>query len=267
VEGECLLALDFAGIRPLNQRDTDLLRALASQGNVLATITQRMSGIMWRERQRTAQELHDGLAQNIAFLNLQIRRLAEMLENDAPDRVRADLRKLSDAALDTYDELRMTIGDLRMHPHDGERPIAFLRRIVEAFARRENIEANIEAPADLAISEEALAHLTRIVQEALSNAVRHGAATRVEIVVADEAKGAQLHMSISDNGKGFDATDTKVAEGHYGFKTMRERAASMAGSVWFDSRPEQGTTVHVRLPGMASQPASGDLEQVPMVAE
>ena len=267
VEGECLLALDFAGVRPLNQRDTDLLCALASQGNVLATITQRMSGIMWSERQRTAQELHDGLAQNIAFLNLQIRRLADMLDDDAPEHVRADLRKLSDAALDTYDELRMTIGDLRMHPGDGERPIGFLRRIVEAFARRENIEANIDAPADLVVSEEVLAHLTRIVQEALSNAVRHGAATHVDIVLALEAKGSQLRMSIRDDGKGFDAADTNVAEGHYGFKTMRERAASMAGSVWFDSRPEQGTTVHIRLPGIASQPARDDVELAPRVAE
>lgn len=256
VEGKCLLALDFAGIRPLNQRDTELLRALASQGNVLAAITQRMTGIIWSERQRMGQELHDGLAQNIAFLNLQIRRLAERLESETPEKLRADLRKLSDAALDTYDELRMTIGDLRLHPRDGERPIAFLRRAVEAFARRENIEATIDAPADLDVSGEMLAHLTRIVQEALSNAVRHGAAARIEIVMAIEKNGAELHMSIRDDGTGFDAMGAEPAEGHYGFKTMRERAGMMAGSVWFESSRGHGTTVHVHVPRKAELPAS-----------
>lgn len=267
VEGECLLALDFAGVRPLNQRDTELLRALASQGNVLATMTRRMSEIMWSERQRTGQELHDGLAQNIAFLNLQIRRLAERLETETPEQVRADLRKLSDAALDTYDELRMTIGDLRMHPRDGEKPVAFLRRLADAFARRENIEVSIEAPADLAFPETVLAHLTRIVQEALSNAVRHGAASHVEIALTLAAEGANLHMAVRDDGAGFDPADINTDEGHYGIKTMRERAESMAGSLWFESQQDRGTTVHVRLPIGAPASTPSNRERAPLAAK
>ncbi len=267
VDGDCLLALDFAGVRPLNQRDGALLKSLAQQGNALATITERMSEIIWNERQRTAQELHDGLAQNLAFLNLQIRRLAEMLDPHMPADMRGDFDKLSEAALDTYDELRMTIGDLRLHPGDGENPVGFLRRVVTAFARRQNVAANIEASADLSLTEEVLAHLTRLVQEALSNAVRHGAATRVDIVLTRADQGTALHMSIRDNGTGFDAKDTPATEGHYGLKTMRERVASMSGSVRFESRLGQGTTVHVRLPGVVAGPARPDLAPAPLGAK
>ena len=85
--------------------------------------------------------------------------------------------------------------------------------------------------------------------------------------MAVEAKSSELHMSICDNGKGFDASDTKVAEGHYGFKTMRERVGSMAGSIWFDSRSERGTTVHVRLPRIEFVSAGDGPEREPMVAE
>jgi len=264
VEGKSLLALDFAGIRPLKERDTDLLKSLAAQGNALALVTRRMSEIIWRERQRTGQELHDGLAQNIAFLNLQIRRLAERVGDEAPEQLRSDLQKLSDAALDTYDELRMTIGDLRVHPHDGERPVAFLRRLVEAFARRENIEAKFEATTDLSLPAEVLTHLTRIVQESLSNAVRHGAASRVDIALRPKANGSVVHLSIRDNGKGFDTSDTKAVEGHYGFKTMRERAESMGGSIRIESCLGVGTTIHVSLPVTASPIAGGNQTPEPM---
>lgn len=265
VERECLLALDFAGVRPLNQRNTELLKSLASQGNFLVTVTQRMSKTMWSERQRMARELHDGLAQNIAFLNLQIRRLAELLDDDGPAEIHSDLRKLSDAALDTYDELRITIGDLGLHPRDGEKHISFMRRIVGAFARRENIAAEIFAPTDLALSEEALAHLTRIVQEAMSNAFRHGAATRIDIALT--ANGSELKMTIRDNGTGFDVNDAVAADGHYGLKSMRERVESMSGSVHVDSRPESGTTVHIRLPGVVARSPASDPNQLPVVTQ
>lgn len=266
-EATCLLTLDFAGTRPLDQRDSGLLKSLASQGNVLITMMRRMAETAWDERERTAQELHDGLAQNIAFINLQVRRLGEVLADDAPEAVREHLHRLSDATLDTYDELRTTIDDLRLHPRDAEQPIAFLHRVVDTFARRENIEVVIEAPDDLNLSEGVLAHLTRIVQEALSNAVRHGAASRIEIAVNVVAGGDEIYMSICDNGAGFNVADTQISNGHYGMKTMRERAESLGGSVRVDSKVGSGTSIHVRLPANAAKKAAGNGRRLPLVAK
>jgi signal transduction histidine kinase len=87
----------------------------------------------------------------------------------------------------------------------------------------------------------------RIAQEAIANVVRHSGATRVELDLRYHPN--ELTLTISDNGVGFQSTDTTLlAQGHFGLQGMRERAIQIGGMLNVESSPESGTTVTLRAP-------------------
>jgi len=95
------------------------------------------------------------------------------------------------------------------------------------------------------------------VQESLSNAVRHGKASRIDITPDVAAAHALVHIAIRDNGMGFDARRMDIDPGHYGLLMLRERAESVGGGVRIESRPGAGATIHARFPSMRAALASG----------
>lgn len=251
-----VIAMSFAAVRPLTQRDTDLLRSLASQTGVLSNIAPMLPRMLWRERRRMGRELHDGLSQILGYLHMQMRRLAARPPGADAEGQRDDLRALSAAALDAYDELRATIDDLQLSPRKGEAALAFLQRIADAFAHREKIEVFVDAGDQIIVSETVLAHMARTVQETLSNAVRHGKVNRIDITLDVAVDNAVVHVVIRDNGAGFDARRMDIDPGHYGLLMLRERAESVGGGVGIESRPGAGATIHAWFPSMGVAVAS-----------
>jgi two-component system sensor histidine kinase UhpB len=83
----------------------------------------------------------------------------------------------------------------------------------------------------------------RIVQEAVTNVIRHAQASRAQVTIADES--GQLRLCVSDNGRG---ADTLRREGHYGIRGMQERVESHGGSIRFEASAEGGLQVSVLLP-------------------
>ena len=188
------------------------------------------------ERRRVARELHDGLAQELAYIRSEAQRLASRGAGGS------DLGELSAAASRALDESRVAIATLA-RPVD-EPLEETLRVSAEAVAFRAGVRVVIHADASPAVSPEVRHALSRVVREAASNAVTHGRAETVTIEVS--ARGG-LRVVVADDGEGFE-TDGAVRADAFGVLGMQERVAALGGRFSLRSKPGAGTRVEVVLP-------------------
>lgn len=186
------------------------------------------------ERRRMARELHDGLAQELAFLSRQTRLLSR---GDAPPGVEEQLISASDRALD---EARRAISALTAR--DDEPLSAAISSAAEDVAARVGTIARVDVDPAVELPVTAREAVLRIVREAVGNAGRHGQATTVNVVL-----GADRVLRITDDGTGFDMSQQTPA-GRFGLTSMRERAEGLGARFSVSSAPGQGTMVEVHLP-------------------
>ena len=189
------------------------------------------------ERRRMARDLHDGMAQELAFAATQARALADRSEH--PTRARL----VAAAAERALDESRRAIAALT-RPLDEPLEVTLAQCAEEICDRFEtalvmDVQEGLTAPA---ATREAL---LRILREAVSNAARHSAASEVRVVLRQD--GA-LHMRVEDNGSGFDVEDLAHLSGRFGLVSMRERAEGLGGTFTLVSRVDGGTAIEVTLP-------------------
>jgi len=250
-----LLALDpLEGGPAFTADDQRLLEAFAaSAATAVATATsvaaeQHRQRLMAAEdeRRRWARELHDETLQSLAGL--------QMLLGSA--RRSGSTDSLEAAVSDAVERLEQEIGNLRALITDL-RPAALdefgAKGALETLALR--VERNgIEVGLDIELTgrhtPELEAAIYRIVQEALTNTVKHGGATRARVEIRED--GSNVHVVVSDDGAGFDPA---VATAGFGLLGMRERVELLGGSLEIESAPGGGTTVTVRLP---AQPREAD---------
>jgi PAS domain S-box-containing protein len=195
------------------------------------------------ERERIAMDLHDGAMQSLYGVALSL----GALRRHAADRSGQEtvLGQAIDQLTDTIQDIRDYIYQLRT----GSPEEADLRAGLESragdlgaagIAGRVSITAGLDH-----LSPETTRHLLYIVQEALSNVVRHANASRVVIQVVPWRNG--MALSVSDNGQGFDPRRRGRRAGD-GLRNMRERAALVGATLRIRSAPRSGTTVTVQLP-------------------
>lgn len=186
------------------------------------------------ERRRLARDLHDGMAQDLAFIIQTGRRLCE--RPGAPP----GLRLMITAAEGALDDSRHAITAL-VRPVDEPILQAIERTATEAAARG-GAAVSFDAPVDVEVSEATQETLLRVVREAVTNAVRHGHAKQV----MREASG--LSLSIRDDGSGFDVVAARSEPGHLGLTSMRERVMGIGGDLRVTSALGEGSRVEVLLP-------------------
>ena len=186
------------------------------------------------DRRRIARDLHDGLAQELAFISLESRRLAERGEE-----VGGDLAEAADRALR---EVRTAIEHLAQ---PSEQPLheAVAETAAELTARS-NAALEVDVDPRVELAPEPRENLLRILREAVFNGVRHGGATKVTVKLS---RGSGLHLSVADNGAGFD-TELPQRNGSFGLVSMSERATKLGGKLRLRSEPGGGTNVEVLLP-------------------
>jgi signal transduction histidine kinase len=181
-----------------------------------------------------ARDLHDGLAQELAYIARRARRGGDAQEA---------LRQISASADRALLESRRAIAALSL-PMD-ERFDVVLARIAEETAARAGARIDLRLDAGLVIEREHAEGLIRIVSEAVGNATRHGHADSLVIELDD---GPQRRLRVSDNGTGFESAQVagRRAPG-FGLVSMQERAAALGGTLHVESAPGQGTVVEVRF--------------------
>lgn len=187
------------------------------------------------ERHRIARELHDGLAQELAYIRIEALRMAAGRNDERVNR-------LAHAAERALEESRGAIATLR---RDEDTSFSSqLTEIAEELTDRAGARLSLRLQPDLEIHPERRDALVRIVREAITNGVRHGGATEVALELSGDHG---VRMAVRDNGGGFVPGGPRPAGG-FGLTTMRERAQAMGGDLTIRSDPGQGTLVEVVLP-------------------
>jgi len=203
------------------------------------------------ERGRIARDLHDGFIQSLAGIDLRVEACKLLLRRD-PARVQRELEELHQAVDRGYREVRQYLTVLREPRQQPESLWAALDRLVAEFSMRERLRVRVVRPPRTPDLTPSTAHeLTQIAREALSNAVRHGRASRAEIKIS--CRSSHLSLVINDNGSGF-------ANGHApseedGFLSpqatpwsIRERTAALGGSLRVWTQPGRGVEITVTIP-------------------
>jgi signal transduction histidine kinase len=243
------------GDRPFNEEDERLLQAFAASAATAVATAQNASDEALRrgieasesERTRWARELHDETLQQLAGLRVM---LSGALRSGQTTRMTGAIENALEQITTAIGDLRSLITELRPAALDelGVKPA--LESLVERVSRQSDIEIALEI--DLAYENgaapdrhvpEVESTLYRLVQESLTNIVKHADASRVEVYVDDHDE--RLRISVRDNGKGFDMTDRTAG---YGLLGMRERLALVHGLVKIHSAPGDGTVVEATIP-------------------
>jgi len=190
------------------------------------------------ERRRMARDMHDGLAQELAFIATHSQRLGRTGDDAVTV---AHLRAAAERALH---DSRTTIAVLTSA---DDAPIDLLiTRTVESFRSRFGVTVELDLERGVVVDAERRNSLLRILHEALTNAIRHGSAGRVLVRLSAGQDG--LVLSIADDGCGFDVASAVTPDGGLGLTSMSERAQLLGGALSVLSTPATGTTVEVVLP-------------------
>jgi signal transduction histidine kinase len=201
------------------------------------------------ERERLAREMHDGLAQNLGFLNLKIARMHRMLSSEDRSRARDEIQALKETADALYNDVRQAIFGLRIMVSRQLGLLPTLTEYLHEFSRQTGIRVDLvkESEHREELPPETEIQLIRIIQEALTNVRKHARASRVSLAfrTAEEI----LEIVIEDDGCGISRSQASTkGKTSFGLQTMEERARGVGGS--FEARDAfpMGTRVTVRLP-------------------
>ena len=189
------------------------------------------------ERRKMARELHDGLAQELAFIAAQ----SNVLARRYPESSR--LKLLRSAAERALDESRRAIAALT---RATDEPVSVsIGQAAEEVGGRLGARVHLELAEHVHLTSDTRENLVRITREAVTNAVRHGDAGTVTVRLANHDG---VTLEVVDNGSGFDPSDLDHLSGRLGLQSMRERAERIGARFELASRPRRGTVVRVRLP-------------------
>ena len=232
-----------------HKRQLPALQTIASQVTLVLQNAHLVAQIEYRatvqERTRLAREIHDGLAQTLAYLKLKVAQMRGYLERAEMDMVSETLETAYQALDDAYQDARRSIDGLRIAAAN-ENFAELLQQTVTEFEEFSGVRVELStATLSYNFAPEVNAQLIRIVQEALNNVRKHAQAKRVEISCR-EAPG-YLILEIVDDGAGFLAEDVPSPSRH-GLRGMQERAELIGADYQIISRPQLGTSVSIRMP-------------------
>jgi two-component system, NarL family, sensor histidine kinase DevS len=194
------------------------------------------------ERARLARELHDETGQALASILLGLGHLEEAIQSDEARAAAADLREL---VVTTLQGVRRLAVELRPSALDDFGLVPAVERLATTVAERSGPAVDVEAQlGEARLPKDVETALYRIVQEALTNVVKHASAQRVSITLVH--KGATAVVVVEDDGDGFDLDTTRPDA--LGLAGMRERVALLGGRLTIEASPGAGTTLVAEVP-------------------
>ncbi len=229
----------------------DVTEQRRAQAQLLA---QQWAEATLQEREQLAHELHDGLSQGLAFLNLQAQAAQLCLQAGQDESARAHLARFGEVARELQGDVRGLISNLLAVSLPSEGFCSALNQTLARFEEQTGLSATLDITGDeqticdpARLSPATGVQLLRIVQEALANVRKH-ASRPSRISVQIEVKAGRMHVVVEDNGAGFDLQGPTTAGDHFGLQVMRQRAARFGGELLVHSAVGQGTRVEICLP-------------------
>lgn len=210
-------------------------------GSAMANLAARgrsEEGAAARERASLARDLHDTVAQRLFSASVMAGVLPELWEAD-PEEARRRTAELFRVTREAQAEMRTLLVSLRPATLAEAGLGSMLRRLGQSVAERSGVSVEVTVEERREVPPEVQVAIYRVAQEALNNVVKHAGASRVWLVF--HCLEGQAHLSVSDNGGGFDPC--AVPAGHLGLGIMQERAGAVGGRMEVVSRPGFGTTV------------------------
>jgi signal transduction histidine kinase len=242
-----------------NKQDVDTLSALAGQAAIAIVNARlylqireerdRMLGIEEEVHKKLARDFHDGPAQTLASLIMDIEFIQKLLHRE-PSKVEAELLQLKEKATKAMHQTRTTMFELRPLVLETQGLEAALEYYAEQLRQTENMSIHLQIEG----LEERLPYRVEdivfaIVREALNNIKKHARANNVWLTVICDEK--ELSTTIRDDGQGFDVKEVEISyatRGSIGLLNLYERAGMLGGRISIESALGQGTTVSLMVP-------------------
>lgn len=197
------------------------------------------------ERNMIARELHDSIAQSLAFLNLQAQMLDGALQRGDVTEARDEVRQIRAGVQESYDDVRELLVHFRARVRDAGLTEA-MRQALSRFEAQTGIRTVFqESGAGIDPGPETQLQILHVIQEALSNIRKHARAKRVTLILE---RGPVSRYRVRDDGAGFTPEAADEGGVHVGLQIMRERAERIGATVAVRSVPGQGTEVVLEVP-------------------
>ncbi|HYP38779.1 MAG TPA: PAS domain S-box protein [Chloroflexia bacterium] len=195
------------------------------------------------ERRRVSMDIHDGPLQSLGIALMALDRAIRRMERGEHDRAEQEIRSLRETLSSTVSELRAVLADLSLEILTYYGLIFALEEYIEHFSQVTNIDIEMENELNMRLPNNLEMLLYRLAQEALANIRKHSGASKVAISL--KVEGGRVHMTISDDGKGFDvdaALSKRAAGKQLGLQSMRQRIRDAQGSLTIESAPGGNST-------------------------
>ncbi len=237
-------------IQRLDPREINLLTSIGTwTGIAIENVRLNQQGrrlAVLEERERIGMDLHDGIIQSIYAVGLALD-YARMEVETNPDKALVKVEQAIEGLNSTIRDIRTYIMDLRPRQFRGENLMESMQRLIDETRTNTELEISLTGPdtGSVILPTAISTALFHISQEALANAAKHAEARQVKMSLWT-APGRIL-MEISDDGIGFDLSNTSLELGH-GLANMRTRARKMGGDIEVNSEPGKGTSVRTWIP-------------------
>lgn len=201
------------------------------------------------ERARIGRDMHDGLAQVLGYMNLQVQTLEAYLQQGKLDRLHVKLDQMREAVSQAHADVREKILSLRTTLSNEKGLIPAVAEYLEEFGIQTQIVTHFynETEGDLKLASLAEVQLVCILQEALTNVRKHAQAENVSVAISkqNQLDDESIRLVVLDDGEGFEEVTEKRS---FGLQIMRERAQSVGGTLSVWSNPGEGTRVECKIP-------------------
>lgn len=241
--------LFYRQAKVLSTDDQALLETIASHlaggiESLRAAALQRETAVA-EERSFIARELHDSIAQSLAFLKIQIGLLKQDVDRGEAGRITRRLAELEEGVQESLGDVRELLVHFRTRTNREDITPA-LKTTLQKFEHQTGLLTHLDIEGDgLPLPADIQVQVLHVVQEALSNVRKHAQAREVWVEVQQVP---QWRVEVRDDGQGFDLDGAGPDETHVGLKTMRERAQNIGATVEVASVPGSGTCVVLTLP-------------------
>lgn len=198
-----------------------------------------------QERNLLARELHDSIAQSLAFLKIQVQLMRDAVASGDPLAIRQVLEEIDAGVRESYGDVRELLVHFRTRTNAEDIEPA-LATTLRKFEHQSGLKTRLHIRGHgLPLSPDLQIQALHIVQEALSNVRKHARASQVWLDVAQQP---EWRFEVRDNGIGFDCDDGSIDDVHVGLRIMSERAERIGARVEVISTPGAGTSVVLTLP-------------------
>lgn len=233
------------------------LREMSNELQILNARPQIVDGetkeeILENERQRLARELHDSVSQQLFAAMMMMSALNEQAEKtQAPEMQRKQLAMVSDIINASQSEMRALLLHLRPVTLEGKSLKQGIEQLLQELRTKINISLKWEIE-DLTIPSSIEDQLFRVVQELLSNTLRHAKADELEVYL--NLIDQNILLRVIDDGVGFDPEVQQKKAGSYGLLNIRERITGVGGTLKIISFKNQGTSIEIKIPLLKEVP-------------